>query len=171
MAEGGIPEYATVAELHDMTGTSKKTIYKHIEKASLKANGKKYQVQSVLSAIVKHRQEDKDVTKLKNDAPDYYTERARHEQFKADLAQLELKKKSGEMIPVDEVVKDWGQMITACRAKLLALPSKISPRLPGCDDVREMEQVIKSEILEALDELSGERVETVSERESVAKGS
>ena len=62
-------------------------------------------------------------------------------------------------------------MITACKTKLLALPSKVSPRLPGCDDVREMEQLIKAEILEALDELSNEQIETVSEREGVAKGS
>lgn len=108
---------------------------------------------------------------ISKDAPDYYVERARHEQFKADLAQLELKKKSGELIPVDEVAADWGQMITACKTKLLALPSKISPRLPGCDDVREMEQVIKAEILEALDELSNDRQENDSKRESVAKGS
>ena len=106
----------------------------------------------------------------KKDAPDYYVERARHEQFKADLAQLELKKKSGELIPVEEVVKDWGQMITACKTKLLALPSKISPRLPGCDDVREMEQLIKAEIIEALDELSSQRVETVTEENSVVEG-
>ncbi len=86
--------------------------------------------------------------------PDYYVERARHEQYKADLAQLDLKKKSGELIPVDDVVSDWGKMITACKTKMLALPSKVSPMLQTCDDVREMEQVIKSGILEALDELS-----------------
>ena len=106
---------------------------------------------------------------IKQDAPDYYVERARHEQFKADLAQLELKKKSGELIPVDEVVRDWGQMITACKTRLLALPSKISPRLPGCDDVREMEQIIKSEILEALDELSSQRSQSVTEKDSMVE--
>ena len=91
------------------------------------------------------------------ESPDYYVERARHEQYKADLAQLELKRKSRELIPLDDVNADWARMITAAKTRLLGLPSKVAVRLPNCDDVREMEQIIKASILEALDELSSER--------------
>ena len=132
---------------------------------------KRYEGGKVDEAEVKEfgKNQAKRNNKDDGDVPDYYVERARHEQYKANLAQLDLKKKSGELIPVDEVVSDWGKMITACKTKLLALPSKVSPILQNCEDVREMEQAIKSVILEALDELSSTSREVNTTADSVVE--
>lgn len=83
-------------------------------------------------------------------------EKARHEKYKADLAELELKKKRGDLLEVEFVKKDWGRMVTACKTRLLAIPAKVSPQLPGCENAREMERMIKQHINQALEELANE---------------
>ena len=87
-------------------------------------------------------------------SPDYNKERARHEQLKADLAELELKKQRGELVEIEQVKRDWIKKIVACRGKLLSLPSKVAPRFPLCDTSQEMEEVLKDGIVEALGELA-----------------
>ena len=86
-------------------------------------------------------------------SPNYHKERARHEKFKADLANLELKKQRGELVEVEEVKQDWITKVLACRGRLLSLPSKVAPQLPGCDTSQEIEEILRDGIVEALGEL------------------
>ena len=144
MAESGIPEYATVAELHDLTGTSKKTIYKHIEKANLKANGKKYQVQSVLSAIVKHRQEDNDTTRLRKDA-DGLQWRERKLKAEALMAEMELDEMRQTLIKVEKVEGYLGKLFTAMKQHILGMPTKVAPMLLAEETVEGVELVLQGE--------------------------
>jgi|TARA_Y100000310_G_C20693733_1_gene824048 phage terminase Nu1 subunit (DNA packaging protein) len=89
-------------------------------------------------------------------APVLSREKARHEKYKADLAELELKRRRGDLLEVEEIKKDWCRMVTACKSRLLAIPAKVSPQLPGCENAREMERMIKQHINQALEELSNE---------------
>lgn len=87
-------------------------------------------------------------------APVLAKEKARHEKYKADLAELELKRRRGELIELEEVKKDWVRMINSCKAKMLSIPANVSPQLPGCENIRDMERVLKKHINQALEELS-----------------
>ncbi len=55
------------------------------------------------------------------------------------------------------VIEGWQGQIANCRAKLLALPPKVAAQAVGADYV-EIEQLFKSVIYEALDELAGDGV-------------
>ena len=55
---------------------------------------------------------------------DLRAERTRHEKLKADLAEIELTEKVGELIPVDLVIEKVGGMLVTIKSKLLAIPGK-----------------------------------------------
>jgi len=85
---------------------------------------------------------------------DYTQERAKLTRLQAEKAKLELEQQRGNLIPLELVVVAWEGQIANCRAKLLALPSKVAAQAVGANYV-EIEQLFKGVIYEALDELAG----------------
>lgn len=57
------------------------------------------------------------------------TERARAMRAKTHKAELEIAALERSLLPFDEVVQAWQQLVAAFRARCLALPSKLSSRL------------------------------------------
>ena len=76
---------------------------------------------------------------------DLTAERTRHEKIKADLAEIELTEKIGELIPVDLVIEKIGTMLVTIKSKLLAIPGKCPVK---------SRQKVKAEIRAGLVELS-----------------
>ncbi len=62
--------------------------------------------------------------------PDLETSRARHEFEKANLAELERKKREGELIDRETVGRSLARMMSVLRGGLLALPSTLRDRVP-----------------------------------------
>ena len=59
---------------------------------------------------------------------DLTAERTRHEALKADLAEIELAEKVGELIPVDLVIEKVGATLITVKSKLLAItPVNVQP--------------------------------------------
>ena len=87
--------------------------------------------------------------------------RARHEKIKADLAELELKKRQRELIPANQVEEAWGMMISTCRAKLLGIPNRsgrivlsiVRSKITQAEQ-REINEAMRKEIYAALSELA-----------------
>lgn len=50
--------------------------------------------------------------------------------------------------------KTWTELLASCRARLLALPSKLAPEVFAADTVTEVKGLIKAGVIEALNELS-----------------
>jgi|TARA_B100000315_G_scaffold40852_1_gene35687 hypothetical protein len=145
---GDIPEVATVSELRELTGTSRQAIYRHIEKAGLEPKkGKKYVVDDVLAAIVENRKEDSRHISVMRE------EKVRLE---CEILQIKIDEERGRLIPVELIEKDWRKMVTACKARLLTLPSRLAPQIPNCEGVKEIERAIKSGVCESLMELTDE---------------
>ena len=71
----------------------------------------------------------------------------RLDRITADLRELELHKRRGEMIAVDEVVAVWGPMLVAVRARLMAIPT-------AADIPEGLRQPLTERVREALQELS-----------------
>ena len=68
--------------------------------------------------------------KSKDDkAPNYWNEKALHGKAKRELAELDLKLKSNQVVEVDQIGDHLGKIFSAVRQKLLGMPSKINTKL------------------------------------------
>lgn len=93
---------------------------------------------------------------LQVDSPDdldLTQERARLAKAQADKTELQLDVDKGKLIPAELVEEIWSNVITAVRARLLALPSKVSPMLALASEA-EMESELQAQIYETLTEMS-----------------
>jgi hypothetical protein len=78
-------------------------------------------------------------------------------EYKAKEKRLKFEVQAGSFLPIEDVKKVWGQMITACKKRLLAIPRAMATRLQGEDNRAVIEHELKHEIHAALEELaSGE---------------
>ncbi|OQP00866.1 hypothetical protein B1689_07545 [Geobacillus sp. 44C] len=68
--------------------------------------------------------------------------------------ELELQIMRGELHRSEDVRRVMNDMLSAFRARCLAIPSKAAPRLQGQTDLAVIQDVIKKEVYEALTELS-----------------
>lgn len=80
-------------------------------------------------------------------------EEARRMKALADLAELKAGEMSGALIPADQVAGKLHEAVTMMKTGLLSIPAKAAARV-GAKDVARAEQVIKDEVVEALNALS-----------------
>lgn len=85
---------------------------------------------------------------------DLVEERARLAHHQADKTELEVATLRGELIPAEIVKRVQGDMVSAYRARSLSIPTKAAHELLGLDDLNEAQDILKSYIYEALDELA-----------------
>ena len=72
----------------------------------------------------------------------------------AKIKNLEAEKKEGILVEAEEVLNEWANFIQACKAKLIAVPSKLALELSGIDDPEAIQERLQEEIDTALTELS-----------------
>jgi len=89
-----------------------------------------------------------------DDAGNYQRHRARLYKAKAENAEIEVGLIKGNVHESRAVEKVWDDMISNARSKLLAMPTKLAPKLEGVTDIAELKEIIESEIYQALQELS-----------------
>jgi hypothetical protein len=87
-----------------------------------------------------------------NDAMTLSEASAIEKRWRAKLVQLEFRKKAGELIEAAEVKRKLADVITACRAKILGVPTRARQRLPHLtpEDVVTLDALVR----EALEELA-----------------
>jgi phage terminase Nu1 subunit (DNA packaging protein) len=83
-----------------------------------------------------------------------HDERIRLLTAQAERAELEVAALHRSLLPFDEVVAAWEQLVAAFRARCLALPSKLAPRLAVIHERNKIQNALTAEIREALQELS-----------------
>ena len=81
-------------------------------------------------------------------------ERARLLLARARRAELEVAALQRDLLPSDEVVEAWQQLVAAFRARCLAIPSKLAPQLAATNDRGAVQAVLTAAVREALQELS-----------------
>ena len=84
----------------------------------------------------------------------YDEARTRKINAEAEIAELELQRIKATMCFTADVVKAWENVLHACRAKLLAVPTKMAPVVAGITDVSTVKERIEEAVREALDELA-----------------
>ena len=75
-------------------------------------------------------------------------------QAETELAELELEKERGNLLPVKYVERQWGNLVLNCKSKLLSIPSKLAPVLANETDINISKNIIEQSINEALIELA-----------------
>ena len=77
------------------------------------------------------------------------------EYYLGKLAELDYKKKSGDLIDKEEVVREASEVAMRVKGLLLSLPHKLSVRIVGIESPEIVEEMLESEIREVLEELGG----------------
>ena len=95
-----------------------------------------------------------DNSSTNNKAPNYWAEKALHEKAKRELAELDLKLKSNQVVEVDQIGDHLDKIFSAVRQKLLGMPSKIAPLVQAEESIGGVRIVLESAIFEVLSELS-----------------
>jgi len=85
---------------------------------------------------------------------DTHLERARLLKAQADMAEIDLAERTGSLVTVDRVEADWMDMVSACRAKMLSIPTKTAYQIAHLENPQEIEKFLKRIINEALAEMA-----------------
>lgn len=81
-------------------------------------------------------------------------ERARLAKEQADRTGMENEVRRGRLADVEDVEREWADMVLACRAKMLALPRKLAQQLTNVADPNDIEERLTLEVHAALNELA-----------------
>lgn len=102
-----------------------------------------------IKASVNLKENNTEETKI-----NYDEEHALLEKRKREKIELELASMRGTMHFSEDVERVMNDMLSNFRAKVLALPSRVAPRLIGIDTIADIQEVLQIETLEVLQELS-----------------
>ena len=72
----------------------------------------------------------------------------------AQIAEIELAKIRGELVPAEDVVNAWNDVLGALKSKLLSIPTKGAPILSTESKAGTCQKILEDLINEALEELS-----------------
>lgn len=84
----------------------------------------------------------------------YQQSRAIKEAYSAKLLKLQFEKESKKLISVDEVKVSLFNATRRVRDRILNIPDRVIPNLIGKTNVFEMKEILKAELVKALEELS-----------------
>ena len=101
---------------------------------------------------------------------DYNAARARKMEADAQLAELELMQAKKQLVKADDVLGAWTDVLSAMKAKLLAVPTKASPLVATETDISIIQDIIEKQVYEALQELSAYDPTSNAGSTSVATG-
>lgn len=89
---------------------------------------------------------------IKNE--EYLKEMTRLTKAKADMAELKVKERRGELVAISAVKKEWQENASHVRSKILSLP-EIAPQLEG-KSVSEIKRILAVKVNELLNEFAEE---------------
>ena len=104
----------------------------------------------------------KNIDNLLGDAGAIDIEEAKRRKLAAEaaLAETELAQVQGRLVEAEVVERAWAELVANCRAKLLSIPSKVSPEVFAAESLVEVKATMKSAITEALNELSNSEIDS-----------
>jgi len=141
-------EPVSIQDLQDITGYSRDQILRMATKdIVVRVDRGKYDLSETIQNIIQNlKGQEKSVSQ---------DDKKRIDALKAEKLEMEIRNMKGELIEVDDITDTVGKMIQATRARILALPKKASPLLIGSKSIVETEDILKRQIYEILNDLSG----------------
>lgn len=89
---------------------------------------------------------------------DYEEARRREMAAKAAMLELDLAQRRGQLIEVEHIADLVGEEYSNVRARILSLPTRLSPQVMGLDNLVEIRSVIMEGITEVLEELTADGI-------------
>ncbi len=86
--------------------------------------------------------------------PSYQQSRAIKEAYGAKLLRLQFEKESKKLISIDDVKVSAFNAARMTRDRILNIPDRVIPQLVGKTNIFEMKEILKDELIKALEELS-----------------
>lgn len=137
----------SINELHLLTGFDRSTVTKKIAPLPFLKEGRSHLYESDIALPMLYSKD--------GNVYDTEVERARLTHHQANNEALREAERRGELVSADMVLSAWQEKLTAMRAKLLSMPTKLTPLVISADDTISIESLIRAAIHDALDELSG----------------
>jgi terminase small subunit / prophage DNA-packing protein len=88
---------------------------------------------------------------------DLSAERARLAKEQADAKEMENMVERGDLLYIDDIIKDFEEQLINCKTKLLAAPTKVAAEAFAAKDVQEVQTIFEQAVKDALSELVGYR--------------
>ncbi|WP_207559092.1 hypothetical protein [Geobacillus thermoleovorans] len=142
----------STSELAEIFGLSDRRIRQlEKEEALVKISRGKYDLKASVQRYIAFIKEQAEKTEEELDLTKEKTLLTRANRQKVEL---ELQIMRGELHRSEDVRRVMNNMLSAFRARVLAIPSKTAPRLLAQTDLAVVQDIIKKEVYEALQELS-----------------
>jgi phage terminase Nu1 subunit (DNA packaging protein) len=93
------------------------------------------------------------------DGLDLSAERARLAKEQADAKEMENMVERGDLLYIDDIIKDFEEQLINCKTKLLSAPTKVAAEVFAARDVAEVQEIMEEAVKDALSELVGYRQE------------
>ena len=74
----------------------------------------------------------------------------------AEMSQIDLDERLKQVVEIDEIGKQWDQLVVRCRQRLRGMGIKLAPQLVGEENEKVISKTINDEVDDALLELSGQ---------------
>jgi len=146
--------WVTGYELAKIVGVTPQRISALKKQGRIKESKRGYHVPTCKQIILESRETNGKHLPVESKYKTLTDARTAHETQKAKLAELEFRKRSGELVEKDEMIKFCSEIITVVRARLLGIGSKVSPDIAGLESIKKIKAIIDKEINDALTELS-----------------
>jgi phage terminase Nu1 subunit (DNA packaging protein) len=148
----GTPIVVTTAEISEIFGLSDRRVQQLVKEGALvKVSRGKYDLKASVQRYIEYIKEQAEKTEEELDQTREKTLLIRANRQKVEL---ELQIMRGELHRSEDVRRVMNDMLGAFRARVLAIPSKVAPRLIAQTNAAVIQNIIKNEVYEALQELS-----------------
>lgn len=140
--------------LADLLGISTRRVNQLAEARILPRSGNGFEMRASVRAYLDNLREEIRPANLAD-------AQARLTTAKARIAEIQRDRLEGELVAIADVAATVSAEYSVVRQRLLAIPSRLAPRVAGESDHREIHRAIEAEIVEALSELSGDAARRV----------
>ena len=139
-----------------LLSVSDRQIQKLAKKGAVETRGHgKYHLRNSLTLYHKHLSQNagRSVSPIENE--DYQAARTRREIALANIAEIEAEKEAKTVVPAEEVARAWELILAELKSTLLnQMPRRIAALLKGETNESRVKQILRSEFVDALTQLS-----------------
>lgn len=154
---------ATVSEVAKHIGVTPKYVNDLINEGVIERKGRGlYDLDECRNAYISKLRE-KAAGRAGTGELDLVAERARLAKESADAKEMENAVERGDLVYIEDVAKQVENQLTKVRTRLLGIPTKVAPEAHASATVREVQSIIETAIIEALNELVGYTQEKAGE--------
>jgi phage terminase Nu1 subunit (DNA packaging protein) len=156
------------AELSLILGNNEKTIFRWlkeglpIEEQGSRGKESKFDTEKVINWLL---------TRSNNTDEELKKSRIRMANAQAEKTEIEIDEMRGNLIALDKMKQLWAGVLAKFRARILSIPSRLTPQIAIQRDPKMTEKLIKDALYEALNELAEYDPETNTKRTRRRKAS